>query len=197
VCRPEILRLGLERVLAQDPALSVRAHRELEKIGGPADVAVLCERGLPDAAGTVVAAAERLDAGVVMVSARPDPQTVLDCLAAGATGFLLEEDHASHLRVAAAAAARGEYHLGPRLLTLLMDWQRGERRRARSTGDGEQQLLALLAGGRTTDEVAAALGVTPKTVRNRCSLLYRRLGVRSRAQAVQIAEERGLLDGTR
>src|SRR4029453_11511860 len=131
--RPEILRLGLERVLAQDPAVSVRAHRELGKMRGPADVAVLCERGLSDAAGAVDAAAQHLDVGVVMVAARPDPQTVLDCLAAGATGFLLEEDHASALRLAAAAAARGEYHLGPRLLTLLMDWQRGERRRARHT----------------------------------------------------------------
>ncbi len=36
--------------------------------------------------------------------------------------------------------------------------------------------------------------VSPKTVRNRSSLLYRRLGVRSRAQAVRVAEERGLLD---
>jgi len=38
------------------------------------------------------------------------------------------------------------------------------------------------------------MGIAPKTVRNRSSLLYRRLGVRSRAQAVRIAEERGLLD---
>jgi len=195
VCGPEILRLGLERVLAQDAALNVRAHRRLAAVRGPADVAVLCEHELGDAGAACATAAQRLDAGVVVVAARTDPHAVLDCLAAGATGFLLEADSASHLRAATVAAATGEYHVGPRLLTLMLDWQRGERRRARSTQQAELRLLALLAGGRTTDEVADALGVTPKTVRNRSSLLYRRLGVRSRAQAVRVAEARGLLDG--
>ena len=78
---------------------------------------------------------------------------------------------------------------------LAMDWHRakrrsqGERSRAR-----DRDLLALLAAGRTTDEIAERLGIAPKTVRNRTSLLYRRLGVRSRAQAAIVAEERGLLD---
>jgi two-component system, NarL family, response regulator DesR len=194
VCAPEVLRLGLERMLAHDPALSVRAYRRLEAVQSPADVAILCDRELGDAARACVAAAERLDAGVVLVTAGADPHAVLDCLAAGATGFLMEADSASHLKAAAHAAAAGEYHLGPHLLTLLLDWQRGERRRPHSTQDAELKLLGLLAGGRTTHEMATALGVAPKTVRNRLSLLYRRLGVRSRAEAVRVAETRGLLN---
>jgi DNA-binding CsgD family transcriptional regulator len=88
----------------------------------------------------------------------------------------------------------GDYHMGPRLLSLLLDWERGERRRPRTAGEAERELLALLASGHTTAEIAAVLGVAPKTVRNRSSLLYRRLGVRSRSQAVRVAEARGLLD---
>jgi len=65
-------------------------------------------------------------------------------------------------------------------------WSRSRRR--------DLELLRLLASGRSTAEIAASMGIAPKTVRNRSSLLYRRLGVRSRAQAVRIAEERGLLD---
>lgn len=194
VCAPEILRLGLERMLAHDPALTVRAHRRLEAARGPADVAVLCDRELGDAAQACAAAAAHLDAGVVLVASRTDPHVVLDCLAAGATGFVMEADPAPHLRAAALAAATGDYHMGPRLLRLLLDWQRGERRRPRTADDAERELLALLAGGHTTGEIAGALGVAPKTVRNRSSLLYRRLGVRSRAQAVRVAEARRLLD---
>jgi DNA-binding NarL/FixJ family response regulator len=194
VCAPEILRLGLERILAQDRALSVRAHRRLAAVQGEPGVAILCDRELGDAPAACASAVERLDAGVVIVMAGADPHVVLDCLAAGATGFLMEDDSASDLRVAARAAAKGEYHLGPRLLTVLLDWQRSERRRPRSTQDAELKLLALLAGGRTTQEIATVLGVAPKTVRNRLSLLYGRLGVRSRAEAVRVAETRGLLN---
>jgi len=194
VCAPEILRLGLERMLAQDPAVSVRARRRLEAVHTPADVVVLCERGLADIAATCAAAAEHLDAGVVLVTRETDPHVVLDCLAAGVTGFVAEGDPAQHLQAACFAAAAGDYHMGPLLLRLLLDWQRAERRRPRGTDEAERALLALLASGHTIGEIAEALGVAPKTVRNRASLLYRRLGVRSRAQAVQVAEARGLLD---
>jgi two-component system response regulator DesR len=194
VCASEILRLGLERVLAHDRTLSVRAHRRLEAVRSPADVVVLCERGLADVAATCAAAAERLDAGVVLVTRDTDPHVVLDCLAAGVTGFVAEGDPAQHLRAAGFAAAAGDYHMGPLMLRLLLDWQRGERRRPRTTDDAERVLLALLASGHSIGEIAGALGVAPKTVRNRASLLYRRLGVRSRAQAVRVAEARGLLD---
>ena len=110
VCAPEILRLGLERVLAQDPALSVRAHRRLEAVRAPADVVVLCERGLADIAATCAAAAEHLDAGVVLVTRGTDPHVVLDCLAAGATGFVAEGGPG-------AAPARGRASPRPRAIT--------------------------------------------------------------------------------
>jgi DNA-binding NarL/FixJ family response regulator len=194
VCDPEALRLGLERLLARDRALGVRAHRSLDATRRPADVAVVCDRDLADAAATCATASTRLDAGVVLVMTRADPHHALDCLAAGATGLLAEDDSAAHLPAAVRAAAKGEYHVGPRLLTTLLDWERARRRRPPRAEAAERRLLGLLAGGRTTDEIAAALGVTAKTVRNRSSLLYRRLGVRSRAQAVRVAEARGMLD---
>jgi len=194
VCAPEILRLGLERVLAHEPQVSVRARRGVERVQDPVDVVVVCERGLRNAPATCATAHDDLDAGVVFVAASEDSHVVLDCLAAGATGFVTEGDAAAQLRAATRSAASGEYHVGPWMLTLLLDQQRNERRRAHRSHSGEHELLALLAGGRTTDEIAAALGVAPKTVRNRSSLLYRRLGVRSRAQAVRLAETRGLLD---
>jgi DNA-binding NarL/FixJ family response regulator len=194
VCGPEALRIGIERMLAQEPAVTVRSHRRLEAARSPADVAVLCDRALPDAAQACSTAVERLEAGVVLVTPHADPQVLLDCLAAGATGLVMEADSPADLKTAVRAAAGGRYHLGTRMLTLLLDWEVGRRRRPPETEEAERRLLAMLAGGRSTQEIAAALGVVPKTVRNRSSLLYRRLGVRSRAAAVRAAEARGLLD---
>jgi DNA-binding NarL/FixJ family response regulator len=81
------------------------------------------------------------------------------------------------------------------MLALLLDWHRAERRPAEERArKRDRDLLGLLAAGASTRAIAARLGIAPKTVRNRASLLYRRLGVRSRAEAARVAEERGLLD---
>jgi DNA-binding NarL/FixJ family response regulator len=81
------------------------------------------------------------------------------------------------------------------MLGLLLDWHREQRRpREEQARERDRDLLGLLAAGASTAAIADRLGVAPKTVRNRSSLLYRRLGVRSRAGAVTVAEERGLLD---
>ncbi|WP_241004257.1 response regulator transcription factor [Conexibacter sp. SYSU D00693] len=59
--------------------------------------------------------------------------------------------------------------------------------------DREQQVLDLLAGGATNGEIASTLHLSPHTVKEYASALYRKLGVRNRAQAVQRAQRLGLL----
>jgi DNA-binding NarL/FixJ family response regulator len=181
-CRPELLRLGLQRLLAADG---------LEVVGdGPADLVVLCERGIGDVAAAVKAA---LDGGgdVVVVLATGDVNEMLDCVGAGATGFVLESDAAADLVAAVRAGLAGDPFVAPSLLGALLAHHRAKRLPRR---DDDRKLLRLLAGGRATSEIAELLGVAPKTVRNRSSLLYRELGVRSRSAAIETAERRGLLD---
>jgi DNA-binding NarL/FixJ family response regulator len=138
---------------------------------------------------------ESLADRIVVVLARPEVDVMLDALGAGASGFVAEQDGERDLVGAVRRVARGEYHLSAALLALLLDWHRLQRvTRSDRTRARERDLLALLAQGRSIDEIARRLQVAPKTVRNVSSGLYRRLGVRSRAQAVRIAEERGLLD---
>lgn len=52
----------------------------------------------------------------------------------------------------------------------------------------ERVALRLLCEGRSNAEIAWALGIAEKTVRNHVSNLYRKLGVRSRAQAIVLAQ---------
>jgi DNA-binding NarL/FixJ family response regulator len=56
----------------------------------------------------------------------------------------------------------------------------------------ERQVLGLLAGGDTNREIAAHLHLSTHTVKEHTSGLYRKLGVRNRAEAVQRAERLGL-----
>ena len=57
----------------------------------------------------------------------------------------------------------------------------------------EQEVLDLVAGGATNREIAAALHLSPHTVKEYTSALYRKLDVRNRAEAVQRAQRMGLL----
>ena len=57
----------------------------------------------------------------------------------------------------------------------------------------EREVLALMAAGSTNPEIAAALHLSPHTVKEHTSSVYRKLGVRNRIEAVQRAQRLGLL----
>jgi DNA-binding NarL/FixJ family response regulator len=213
VCRAELLLLGLERLLAQSPDVKVftysalptdppgmqpalsgsRAHPDPES---PNRIALLSDRQAHD----VVADCERILAEfadeVVLLSSRPDMSLLLGCMAAGARSFVMEGDRPEILLSAIRSAARHRTYMGQRTLDLLVDWLAAQERArgAQARGSRDDDLLRLLAEGRSTADIAERLGIAPKTVRNRTSQLYRRLGVRSRNAAVRLAEQKGLLD---
>ena len=58
----------------------------------------------------------------------------------------------------------------------------------------EREVLDLLARGSTNREIAAALHLSPHTIHEHTSSLYRKLDVRNRAEAVQRASRLGLVD---
>jgi DNA-binding CsgD family transcriptional regulator len=58
----------------------------------------------------------------------------------------------------------------------------------------ELEVLAEIAQGRTNKEIAQVLGMRPKTVMHHCAAIYRKLGVRTRAEAAATALRTGLLD---
>lgn len=56
----------------------------------------------------------------------------------------------------------------------------------------ERQVLARISQGKTNEEIAAELDITPRTVRNHLANVYQKIDVHSRAEAVVWARERGL-----
>jgi DNA-binding NarL/FixJ family response regulator len=194
VCRAQLLRLGLQRVLSA-AGHEVQSHDRLFAPPVPAAVGVLCERELGDLETVCSEALGTLAAELVVIFRRPTPEAMFECLTAGVRAFATELDAPDEVLEAARVAATGQYHVAPGMLGLLLDWHRVQRRpREQRALERDRDLLGLLAAGASTAAIADRLGVAPKTVRNRSSLLYRRLGVRSRAEAVRVTEERGLLD---
>jgi DNA-binding NarL/FixJ family response regulator len=207
VCRAELMLLGLERLLVQAPDLKVFTYTSVppspsEGAGSPVRpaepprVALVSDRRARDPVGDVERLRNGLADGVVLLSSRPDMSVLLGAMGAGATAFVMEGDPPEVLVAAVRSAAAGSTYVGQRTLELLIDWlaQRERTPVSRAARSRDEQLLRLLAEGRSTADIAVRLGIAPKTVRNRSSALYRRLGVRSRAAAVRLAEERGLFE---
>jgi DNA-binding NarL/FixJ family response regulator len=206
VCRAELLMLGLERLLSQSPDMRVFTYSQLPESqpdannqdrpglgSGPVRVALISDRRAPDVVSDCEQALESIADEVVLLWGSHDMSVLTGCMGAGVRGFAMEGDPPAVLTAAIRSAAAGTTFVGQRAMEAIVDWLAYEHR-SRS-GEAEQRdldLLRLLAEGRTTADIAERLGLAPKTVRNRASRLYRRLGVHSRAAAVRLAEERGL-----
>ena len=67
-------------------------------------------------------------------------------------------------------------------------------RRTAELTDREREVLSQLAAGLTTDEAAEALHVSPHTVRSRLKTALRKVGAKTREQAVAIAIREGAID---
>ena len=58
----------------------------------------------------------------------------------------------------------------------------------------ERDVLEGIAAGRTNKDIAQQLGMRPKTVMHHCAAIYRKLGVKTRAEATAVALRTGLID---
>jgi len=102
--------------------------------------------------------------------------------AAGASGFIPKDWPADDIARAVQKVSEG--------LTVFPPAADGS---ASPLSSREQEVLDLVAGGATNREIAAALHLSPHTVKEYTSALYRKLDVRNRAEAVQRAQRMGLL----
>jgi DNA-binding NarL/FixJ family response regulator len=182
------------RPRGEDWSLSGGLGRDA-RLGAPVRVAVLSDRGVPDIAADCTAALAYLADEVVLLSSRPDISDMLSAMGAGVRSFASEGEGPEVLVAAIRSASRRSVYLSRGVLEPLVEWLAERERPADvSRRERENDLLRLLAEGRSTSEIADRLGIAPKTARNRISMLYRRLGVHSRSAAVRLAEERGMLD---
>lgn len=113
---------------------------------------------------------------------------VLLALERGVRGYLLRPvATGAHLRAAVAAAAAGRIWVQPELVSDAVAGALAARTGAGRFSEREIQFLALLARGCRNGQIAAAMFVSEKTVRNCMTRLFAKLGVRNRAEAVQRA----------
>jgi len=133
--------------------------------------------------------------GVLVLTMGEDDGTVMSALRAGARGYLrkgAEQDeivravstvHAGGVVFGASLAARIAEVLGP---------SRHTERPFPELTDRETEILDLIAAGRNNAQIAAALYLSPKTIRNNVTSILSKLQATDRAEMIIRAREAGL-----
>jgi two-component system response regulator DevR len=188
----EVVRGGLRALLAPEPDLEVvgeaataAAALELVPRLRP-DVAVL-DVHLPDGDGIAVCRELRSlvpEVACLVLTAFADDDALVGAVVAGAAGFVLKEIRGPALVDAIRKAASGQSLLDP------AEVARVRRRLARELDEPlrrltprERRILELIAEGRTNRQIADALFLAEKTVKNYVSNLLVKLGMATRTEA--------------
>ncbi len=139
---------------------------------------------------------------VVILTTYNEDAFLLRGLQAGACGYLLKDCPLETLLHAIRAAARGETLLQPDTITRLLKARPVSASSLPATvraanvprfTEREREILAAIARGERSKEIAAHLGLTRRTVETYLTTIYLKLEVDSRAAAVAVALEQGLL----
>jgi len=161
---------------------------------------VLLDLTLPDQSGLVLGQAimERSpDTVVVALTALDDPQLVKQAMRAGFRGYVSKDCRVSQLREAITQAMGGS-------VVVAVPSNRMASRSRVSRNDGstlladqltqrEREVLALLARGTTSAEMARRLGISPNTLRTHVQSVLTKLQVHSRLEAASFAIRNDLL----
>lgn len=198
----KIMRDGLRAILGSTGEFKVVA--EAESGSDAVQVArklrphlVLMDLSLPGLNG-IEATTEILrstpDARVVVLSMYEDEESVVRSIRAGARGFVLKKASHADLLDALRVVAKGGSYLSPQVSDkLLHRIQSGNLNgnTSHSPLDAltprESQVMRLIAGGKTSKEVAVLLNLGHETVRSYRKALMKKLGVTNVAELTQLA----------
>jgi DNA-binding NarL/FixJ family response regulator len=202
-----LVRDGLELILESVPDFEVvaRAGDVVEALRtalrDQVDLAIL-DVSMPRMTGLQVARElerQRPETRVLMLSVHDNEQYFFEALKAGASGYVLKSSANRDLIEACRAAMRGDSFVYPAAASaLIRDYlargAEGEDVPTDPLTAREREVLKLIAEGLTSDEIADALVISPRTVDRHRGNVLEKLGMRNRVELTRYAIKRGLVE---
>jgi len=196
----EVVRLGLKALLSNYPNYEVVAEASdadeaVEKALEYKPDVVLMDIRLPGKNG-IEATREIMEAlpdtKVIMLTSFAEDDLLFDAINAGAYGYVLKQIGSDDLVESLEAIGRGEALLDPTLTQKIFKRVREATRKATdeafaTLSDQEIRILALISKGNTNKEIAKAIFLSEKTVRNYVSSILSKLNLRTRSEAAAYA----------
>jgi DNA-binding NarL/FixJ family response regulator len=197
-----MVRYGITAVLSDAPEVEVVGEAEdgdalLAAVRELAPDVVVTDLDMPGRSGVEAMRALPPDLPVLVLTMHADDESLFAAMRAGARGYLLKGADRGELVRAICSVAAGEAVYGPAVARRIVDFFTGARDTYSAQvfpelTDRERDVLQLLAAGRRNSEIAAALRLSDKTVRNHVSAVLLKLQVPDRTAAALKAREAGL-----
>ena len=155
--------------------------------------------GLSSFEATRLIRKERPDTKVVYLTMYDDEDYLVECMEAGANGYVLKDSPADQLLGAVRDVHRGGSYLSPKMLAhLVNDFRQhvhSDHRVSRfgSLTKREREVLKLLAEGNSVKDIASGLNLSVKTVEAHKFNLMRKLDMHNKAQLVQYAIQKKII----
>lgn len=192
----EVVRVGLRTLLERGGRIQVVG--EADTMASAVAEAlrlrphiVLMDVRLPDGSGAEACREIRSacpDIRVLFLTSFADKEAVLAAVFGGADGYLLKEIHGSELVHAIQTVAGGKSILDPGVTgPMLAQLRSAPQSLSNGKGDPlsaqEERVLALVAEGKTNKEIAVALDLSDKTIKNYLRHVFQKLQLTRRSQA--------------
>ena len=202
-----VVRSGLKLVLDAEPDIDVVAEagdgaEAVQKaLAEDIDLAIL-DVSMPRLTGLQAATElhkRRPSLRVLMLSMHDNEQYFFEALKAGASGYVLKTAANRDLVEAVRASMRGEPFLYPAAVTAIFRDYLQRAGRGEETPDDpltprELEVIKLIAEAHTSDEIAATLVISTKTVERHRANILEKLGMRNRVELTRYAIRRGLVE---
>jgi DNA-binding NarL/FixJ family response regulator len=185
-----VARRGLRSVLESEDSIVIsgEASSGTEAIKrlreSPADV-ILMDIRMPDIDG--IETTSRLlddnpDARILIMTVIEDPSVHVNAMLAGARGYMVYGHFApDSLTESIRAVAQGQYVNVP---SLPSDANSGASNTPDTLTQREEEILKLIAAGKDNRDIATALKIEEKTVKNHINNIYSKIGVNNRTEAI-------------
>jgi two-component system response regulator NreC len=200
-----VVRSGLRALLSVDPELEVVGEAgdgaEVLRLAGTLHPdLVLLDITMPPVNGLETAKllkAEHPELLVVFLTVHEDESLLHEAFEVGASGYVIKRAEASEILRAIHSASAGDIYVHPAMTRALLHQPVETEHRTGSSPEAltprEIDVLRLLAKGNTNRQIADLLGLSIRTVENHRANLMSKLGLASRVELVNYAEEHGLL----
>ena len=202
-----IIRDGLTALLALTGDIEVigeatNGHEALDLVRQLQPDVVLMDISMPVMDGlesTRRICKEFKDIKVLVLTQHDDKEFVFPVLESGACGFVSKAAAAVELTQGIRAVCQGDSFLSPPVAKMLVDNYRQSADGRQPVDpyqlltDREREVLKLLAEGRSTQEMANILVITPKTVEGHKTNLMNKLDIHNRIDLVKFALRKGII----